>query len=61
MSDHLNYQSALKIKADSSITNENLKDVSAEDFYKAMNIVKPSLIRTSHSLWATTTSIRGVA
>ena len=26
---------------------ENLKDVSAEDFYKAMNIVKPSLIRTS--------------
>lgn len=27
--------------------NENLKDVSVNDFYKAMNIVKPSLIRTS--------------
>lgn len=27
--------------------NETLKDVTAEDFYKAMNIVKPSLIRTS--------------
>jgi carboxypeptidase Taq len=26
---------------------ENLKDKSPEDFYKAMNIVKPSLIRTS--------------
>lgn len=26
---------------------ENLKNVSAEDFYKAANIVKPSLIRTS--------------
>lgn len=25
---------------------ENLKDVNVEDFYKAMNIVKPSLIRT---------------
>ncbi len=27
--------------------NENLKDISATDFYKAMNIVKPSFIRTS--------------
>jgi len=26
---------------------ENLKDVTVEDFYKAMNIVKPSLIRTN--------------
>lgn len=26
---------------------ENLKDITASDFYKAMNIVKPSLIRTS--------------
>jgi carboxypeptidase Taq len=26
---------------------ENLKDVTAEDFYKAMNIVKPSLVRTA--------------
>lgn len=26
---------------------DNLKDVSATDFYKAMNVVKPSLVRTS--------------
>jgi carboxypeptidase Taq len=30
-----------------SLFPENLKNVSVEDFYKAMNIVKPSLIRTS--------------
>jgi len=30
-----------------SLFPDNLKNVSAEDFYKAMNIVKPSLIRTS--------------
>lgn len=30
-----------------SLFSDNLKNVSAEDFYKAMNIVKPSLIRTS--------------
>lgn len=29
------------------VFNENLKDVSVDDFYKAMNIVKPSFIRTS--------------